>query len=61
MSKYDEDYESSDWDVAFANAVQEYLNGAGCEGLNWDEVPEELMTEAEAHALEVVGSNPDEE
>jgi len=61
MSKYDEDYESSDWDVAFSNAVQEYLNGAGCSGLNWDEVPDELMAEAEAHALEVVGPKPDDE
>lgn len=61
MSKYDECYESSDWEVGFNNAVQEYLNGAGCEGLNWTEVPDELMAEAEKHALEVVGPDPDEE
>ncbi|MFV3316572.1 hypothetical protein [Pseudomonas sp. NY15374] len=61
MSKYDEDYESSDWEVAFSNAVQEYLNGAGCSGLSEDEVDPDLMAEAEAHALEVVGPNPDEE
>ncbi len=61
MSKYDEDYESSDWEVAFSNAVQEYLNGAGCSGLSWDEVDPGLMAEAEAQALEVAGPNPDEE
>lgn len=61
MSKYDEDYESSDWEVAFSNAVQEYLNGAGCSGLNLTEVDPDLLAEAEAHGFEVAGPNPDEE
>lgn len=57
MSMYEED-EIHWWDAAFSEAVQDYLNKAGCSGLEWDEIPKELLEEAEREALKVVGPRP---
>ena len=57
MSMYEED-EVHWWDSAFGEAVQEYLNGAGCSGAEWHEIPKELLAEAEREALKVVGPKP---
>lgn len=57
MSMYEED-DIHPWDAAFSEAVREYLDKAGCSGLEWDEIPAELFREAEREALKVVGPRP---
>lgn len=58
MGRYD-DQELTGWEIAYSNALAERLEKLGCSGLNWDEVPGDLMKEAEDAALEEVGPNPD--
>ncbi|MBF8636088.1 hypothetical protein IRZ48_05510 [Pseudomonas fulva] len=57
MSMYEED-EVDPWDAAFSEAVREYLDKAGCSGVEWHEIPTELLREAEREALNVVGPKP---
>ena len=60
MSKYeDDDDDVSPWESAFSDAVREYLDKAGCSGLEWDDIDKDLLAEAEREAMKVVGPNPD--
>jgi len=59
MYDYDDDDGRSDWEKARDDAAKEYLEKV-CPGVPLDEVPDDLMNEADRVAREVVGPNPDE-
>ncbi|WVM88013.1 hypothetical protein UMZ34_16875 [Halopseudomonas pachastrellae] len=57
MSQCDDD-EPTQWEKDYAEALDRALIKRGIVGLPYDEIPEELLKEAEAEALEEVGPQP---
>ena len=58
LHMYDDvDDDRTDWEINLDNAMQEHLNKV-VPGLAWDEIPKELLAEAEREALKVVGPKP---
>tara|TARA_B100000886_G_C20272508_1_gene427628 strand:- start:31 stop:336 length:306 start_codon:yes stop_codon:yes gene_type:complete len=60
MSQYD-DNEPTRWEKANSEALDRALRKRGIVGVPYDEIPEELLKEAEAEALEEVGPRPEDD
>tara|TARA_Y100001951_G_scaffold87431_1_gene78445 strand:- start:858 stop:1082 length:225 start_codon:yes stop_codon:yes gene_type:complete len=60
MSQHDDD-EPTQWEKDYAEALDRALIKRGIVGLPYDEIPEELLKEAEAEALEEVGPRPEDD
>ncbi|GMQ55533.1 hypothetical protein [Halopseudomonas aestusnigri] len=60
MSQYDDD-EPTPWEKAYSAALDRALRKRGIVGVPYDEIPEELLKEAEAEALEEVGPRPEDD
>lgn len=54
----DEDEERTEWEKNIDDAMSEHL-GKVVPGVPWDEIPPELLKEAEDVARDVVGPDPD--
>jgi hypothetical protein len=62
MARHDEDddVEISDYQQKLNTQIQDELKARGASGLDWDEVPADLLDEAEKAAKAIVGKDPDE-
>lgn len=54
----DDDDDRTEWEINLDDAMQEHLSKV-VPGLSWDEIPKDLLKEAEQVARDVVGPNPD--